>query len=326
MSDAKVISVVVPVYGSERILSTTYARLTKCLAAFAPEFDYEIVFVNDASPDGALDVLRGLAASDPRVRLVSLSRNFGHQIAITAGMDVSEGDVVVIIDDDLQDPPEVIAAMLDKWRQGYKVVYGVRVHRNGESVLKRASAKAFYRLIQWLSDTPLPLDAGDFRLMDRQVVDALGQMREESRYMRGMVAWVGFSQAPVYYERDARFEGTGNYSFRKLTALALDGVLSFSSRPLALSTQLGAMITVLAFLYGSFLLIDKLLHPSAILQGWTSMIVVVIFIGGVQLLSVGVLGSYLGRIFYETKKRPLYLVAERHNLDVAALPHQGHTE
>lgn len=304
---------VVPVYGSADILPHTYERLTAVLRGL-DGLDYEIIFVNDHSPDRALDVLRGLARADERVRVISLSRNFGHQVAISAGLDAASGDAVVTIDDDLQDPPEVIVDMIAKWREGHGVVYGQRMERKGEGSFKRSSAALFYRLLSWLSETPLPLDTGDFRLLDRKAADALRRMREESRYIRGMVAWLGFEQCAVQYSRDPRFSGKGNYTLRKLMRLASDGIVSFSSKPLLLAGRFGAFVTALGFLYSVYLLVNKLLHPDAVLQGWTSVVVIVLFLGGVQLMSIGLLGSYIARIFYETKRRPLYLVSEVHNL------------
>jgi glycosyltransferase involved in cell wall biosynthesis len=309
--DRPLLSVVVPVYGSEHILPETHRRLTAVLDSPALGVRHEIVYVNDGSPDGALQVLRAIAADDANVRVLSLSRNFGHQIAITAGIDDAQGDAIVVIDDDLQDPPEVIADMVAKWREGFKVVYGVRSDRKGEHRLKRATASVFYRLLQRLSNTPLPVDSGDFRLLDRAVADALRSMREESRYVRGMVAWIGYPQTPVYYVRDPRHSGKSNYTLRKLMKLALDGIFSFSSRPLSVAIQFGAFVTGIAMAYGVWLIVEHLADPGAAPAGWTTVIVVVLFMGGIQLLSVGVLGAYLGRIFYETKSRPLYFVAER---------------
>lgn len=306
------LSVVVPVYGSETILPHTHRRLTEVLSKL-PGLDYEIVFVNDCSPDGALRVLRDLAALDPRVRVVSLSRNFGHQVAISAGLDAATGDAVVTIDDDLQDPPEVIAEMVERWREGCGVVYGKRIERKGEGSFKRTSAAIFYRLLSWLSDTPLPLDTGDFRLLDRKAAAALRSMREESRYIRGMVAWLGFEQCAVEYSRDPRFSGKGNYTMRKLLRLATDGIVSFSSKPLLLAGRFGVFVTIIGFLYGVYLVVNKMLHPAAVLEGWTSVVLIVLFLGGVQLMSIGLLGSYIARIFYETKRRPLYFVSEMHN-------------
>lgn len=312
---SSLLSVVVPVYGSASILSETHRRLRAVLTNPSLDVEYEILFVNDGSPDNALDVLRDIVGDDVRVRVLSLSRNFGHQIAITAGMDHARGDAVIIIDDDLQDPPEVIVEMVAKWRQGYQVVYGVRSERRGEHRIKRATAALFYRMLQRLSDTPLPVDSGDYRLLDRKVVEALRMMQEESRYMRGMVAWVGFSQTPVYYVRDARYSGRSNYTLRKLMKLAFDGILSFSSRPLAVAMQFGLLVTLVAMGYGTVLVIERLANPGAAPAGWTTVIVAVLFMGGIQLLSVGVLGAYLGRVFFETKSRPLYFVAERIGAD-----------
>lgn len=311
MAGPALLSVIVPVYRSEEILPETHRRLSETLRALEPDLDHEIVFVNDGSPDGALDVLRDIAASDPHVRVISLSRNFGHQVAITAGLDVASGDAAVIIDDDLQDPPEVIPEMVEKWREGYRVVHGVRSERNGESVFKRWSAAFYYRLMQWLSDTPLPLDSGDFRLIDRTVIDALTGMREESRYVRGMVAWTGFRQCEITYVREPRFAGKGNYTMRRMLRLAVDGALSFSVRPLQLMSQFGLVVTFLALLAGLYLIVERLLGAGPTVPGWTSVVVAVLFMGGVQLVSLGVLGAYIGRIFYESKRRPLYFVAER---------------
>jgi dolichol-phosphate mannosyltransferase len=311
MSGPRLLTVVVPVYGSEEILPETHRRLSAALTTLRPELEHEIVFVNDGSPDDALGALRKIAAADPRVRVIGLSRNFGHQVAITAGLDAARGDAVVIIDDDLQDPPEAIADMVAKWREGYQVVHGVRTERKGEGMFKRWSASAFYRLMQWLSDTPLPVDSGDFRLIDRAVVDALVQMREETRYVRGMVAWAGFRHCEVSYVRDARFSGTGNYNLRRLMHLALDGALSFSVRPLQLMTQFGLLVTVLAALTGLWVVVSRLFDLGMVVPGWTAIMVAVLFMGGVQLVSIGVLGAYLGRVFTESKHRPLYLVAER---------------
>jgi len=311
MKGPKLLSVIVPVYRSQEILPETHRRLSEMLRSLGPELDHEMIFVNDGSPDDALGVLRAIAASDPKVVVISLSRNFGHQVAITAGLDAARGDAAVVIDDDLQDPPEAIVAMVEKWREGFQVVHGVRSERNGETWFKRASAAAFYRLMQSLSDTPLPIDSGDFRLIDRIVIDALSHMREESRYVRGMVAWTGFRQCRIVYVREARFAGKGNYTMRRMLKLAIDGALSFSVRPLQLMAHVGLITTGVAVLWGLWLIIERLAGVTATVPGWTSTVVAVLFMGGLQLVSLGVLGAYLGRIFYETKRRPLYFVAER---------------
>jgi glycosyltransferase involved in cell wall biosynthesis len=322
---AQLLSVIVPVYGSASILPETHRRLTSVLSDLQ-DFDYEIVYVNDGSPDNALEVLREIVIGDSRARLVGLSRNFGHQAAITAGIDHVAGDAVVIIDDDLQDPPEVIPRMIERWREGSQVVYGVRAVRRGDSVFKRASAKLFYRLLSSLSDRPIPLDAGDFRLLDRSVVQVLRQMREESRYMRGMVSWVGFRQCPLSYERDARFAGKSNYRLRHSIRLALDGIASFSTRPLLLSAAVGVLVTVCAFLAAVWLIIDKLVDPGAALPGTTTVLLAVLFMGGVQLMSIGILGTYLGKVFTETKRRPLYVAAERMGFAKEATAGEGRVE
>jgi polyisoprenyl-phosphate glycosyltransferase len=313
VSDRPLLSVVAPFYFSTPTIAEFYRRLKAVMVSIEPEYDHELVFVNDGSTDETLRMLRELAAKDPHVRIVDLSRNFGHQIAITAGMDRTRGDVVVVIDDDLQDPPEVLPGMLEKWREGYKVVYGVRAKRKGESAFKIWSARAFYRLLGSLSDTEIPVDVGDFRLMDRQVIDALAAMREEARYVRGMVAWVGFKQYGYPYERDERYAGETHYPFSRMVDLAVNGILSFSTKPLELSTRFGLLVTMLAFLAGLYVLVSKIVNPSTIIQGWASVLIAVLFMGGVQLVSVGVLGAYLGKVFYETKARPLYFVDKEYS-------------
>ncbi len=320
MSTTSLLSVVVPVYGSAQILPETHRRLTEVLRSLEDQLDYEIIFVNDGSPDDSLEALRRVAATDPRVRVIALSRNFGHQVAITAGLDHAQGDAAVVIDDDLQDPPEVIPQMVAAWREGHDVVYGVRTERHGESAFKRHTAAAFYRVLARLSDTPLPLDSGDFRLMDRRVLDALGSMREESRYVRGMVSWVGFDQVPLPYVRHPRHSGESGYTLGRLMKLAFDGIFSFSSKPLELVMRFGMLVTAIAFIYGVILVVERLLNPATVPPGWTTVIVAVLFMGGVQLVSIGVLGAYLGRVFYETKERPLYVVAERLNVSPRSQP------
>ncbi len=320
MSTTSLLSVVVPVYGSAQILPETHRRLTEVLRSLEDQLDYEIIFVNDGSPDDSLEALRRVAATDPRVRVIVLSRNFGHQVAITAGLDHAQGDAAVVIDDDLQDPPEVIPQMVAAWREGHDVVYGVRTERHGESAFKRHTAAAFYRVLARLSDTPLPLDSGDFRLMDRRVLDALGSMREESRYVRGMVSWVGFDQVPLPYVRHPRHSGESGYTLGRLMKLAFDGIFSFSSKPLELVMRFGMLVTAIAFIYGVILVVERLLNPATVPPGWTTVIVAVLFMGGVQLVSIGVLGAYLGRVFYETKERPLYVVAERLNVSPRSQP------
>lgn len=311
MADAaQTLSVVVPVYFEEAVIEAFYARTCEALAPLQPEFEVELVFVNDGSTDRSLEILLELHARDPRVKVLHFSRNFGHQIAVTAGLDHAVGDVVVVIDVDLQDPPEVIPEMLAKWREGNKVVYGVRAQRNGESAFKRWTAKIFYRLLGRLSDVRIPLDTGDFRLLDRVVVEGLRRMPEESRYLRGMVSWLGYRQCGLSYVRDARYAGNTKYTLRKMLQFAFNGITSFSEKPLVLAGWMGVMTTFAGFAYLLYILVGKFLRPDSVVSGWASMIGVVIFFGGVQLLFLGVLGQYIGRIYRETKRRPLYILED----------------
>jgi len=305
-----VLSIVVPVFCEEESIGETYRRLKDVLVRLQPGLDHEIVFVDDGSTDASFEMLTEVAKADVHVRVVRLSRNFGHQVAMTAGLDSARGDAVVVIDADLQDPPEVIPAFVEKWREGFKVVYGQRRRRQGEGWFKRATASLFYRVLQRLSDTELPVDSGDFRLLDRQVVDALGDLRETGRYMRGMISWVGFPQCAVTYDRDPRFAGSTKYPLRKMVRFATDGITGFSSKPLLLSAQFGFLVTGVAVLGALWVIIGRLVDPGSTTAGWTSVLLVVLFLGGVQLISVGVLGAYLARVFMESKRRPLYVVSE----------------
>lgn len=305
------LSIVVPIYFEEDTIREFYTRMKAVLISIGPDLRHELIFVNDGSSDGSLVILKELAGRDSSVRVINFSRNFGHQIAITAGIDNAAGDAVVVIDGDLQDPPEVIRGMVEKWREGYKVVYGVRSTRKGESRFKLLSARLFYRLIAQLSEVKLPLNSGDFRLMDRVVVEVLSEIREENRYIRGLISWVGFSQYGLEYERDSRYAGETKFNVKKMVKFALDGITSFSDRPLRLSSKLGMVTTLFAFLAMIWLIIGRLFYPERSTAGWTSLFVVVLFLGGIQLISIGVLGEYIGRIYRETKQRPLYVIADR---------------
>lgn len=309
------LSVVVPIYFEEDTINEFYCRMKSVLVSLEQDLRHELIYVNDGSTDRSLEMLKELSERDCKVRVINFSRNFGHQIAITAGIENAAGDAVVVIDGDLQDPPEVIREMVAKWREGYKVVYGVRSKRKGESAFKLLTAHLFYRLINRLSDVKLPLDSGDFRLMDRMVVDALKSIREENRYIRGLIKWIGFSQYGLEYERDCRYAGVTKFNMSKMFKFAFDGITSFSDKPLRLSSQLGMFTTIAAFLSMVWLIINKLINPAATIQGWTSLLVVVLFLGGVQLISIGVLGEYIGRIYRETKRRPLYVIAEKCGFD-----------
>lgn len=303
-----ILSIVVPVFNEDKVLSIFHAKASESLRPLEDRFDIEFVFVDDGSWDNSFQILKEISRKDTRVRPIRLSRNFGHQIAVTAGLDHAVGNVVVIIDADLQDPPDVILQMVEKWDDGFAVVYGVRNRRKGESVFKLVTAKIFYRLIGKLSDTRMPLDTGDFRLMDREVVNALKSMREESRYIRGMVSWVGFHQCGVTYDRDPRYAGKTKYTLRKMLRFALNGITSFSEKPLILSGWIGLGVTAFGALLMFHILIGKLLNPNSTVSGWASLMGVVVFFGGIQLLSLGILGQYIGRIYREVKRRPLYFL------------------
>jgi dolichol-phosphate mannosyltransferase len=308
-TDEALVSIVSPVYQEEDGIEEFHRRLTASLDGI-DDLSFEVVYVNDGSTDRSLELLQKIAADDRRVRVVDLSRNFGHQVALSAGVDHARGDAVVVIDSDLQDPPEVIPAMLERWRDGCKVVYGVRSHRAGETRFKLWTSKLYYGLMDRVSEVPLPRQAGDFRLLDRKVVDVLDQMPERNRYVRGMVAWVGFPQCAVEYERDPRYAGKTHYTLGRMVRLALDGLTSFSDRPLRLATQLGVVVMALSFAFAAWTIVARIVDPSNSSRGWASLMTVVLFLGAVQLLCVGVLGEYIGRVYRETKGRPLYVVNE----------------
>jgi dolichol-phosphate mannosyltransferase len=275
-----------------------------------PGLDHELIFVNDGSVDQTQQILSQLQLQDPRVRVLGLSRNFGHQIAVTAGLEQATGDAVVIIDADLQDPPEVIPQMVQLWREGNDVVYGIRREREGESRFKLWTAKAFYRLINRLSDTKMPLDAGDFRLLDRKVVEVIKTMPERARFLRGMVSWAGFRQVSIPYDRAARHAGDSKYPLAKMIHFAMDGIISFSLIPLKLAIWTGFLAIWIAVAGIIVAILDRLLEKG-LARGWASLFVAVLFMGGVQLVSLGIIGEYLGRIYTEVKRRPLYVVQER---------------
>jgi len=307
------LSVVIPLYNEELVIGEMYARLTTVLES--NQLDYELVLVNDGSKDRTIHMAKELIKKDKRIKLVSFSKNFGHQIAITAGMDKACGQVVVIIDADLQDPPEIIIKMIEKWREGYQVVYGQRKKRKGESLFKLATASIFYRTLKKLTAVDIPVDTGDFRLLDRKVLNQLIGMRERNRFVRGMVSWVGFKQCKVEYEREKRFAGETKYPLKKMFKFAMDGVLSFSQVPLKISSIFGFICSGISFLLIIYGLVRKVFSPEAVVIGWASTFVTVLFLGGVQLITIGILGEYLGRIHEEIKGRPLYIIDEEINFD-----------
>ena len=303
----RLLSVVAPVYNEEDLIEEFYSRV--CAALDGLEF--ELVLVDDGSSDGTAAALERIAGGDPRVRVVYLSRNFGHQTALTAGLDHARGDAVVMLDADLQDPPELIPKMLDNWRAGIDVVYAVREHREGESRFKLATARWFYSLFDRLAQVDLQHNSGDFRLLDRRALDALLSMRERNRFLRGMTVWVGYTQAAVPYRRDPRFAGETKYTFTKMLRFSLDAISSFSDRPLQLATLLGFLISTLAFIAIPVVIGLRLAHSY--LPGFGAITITVLFIGGIQLITIGIIGEYVGRIYDEVKGRPLYLVRTRRN-------------
>ena len=303
------ISVVVPLKDEEGNVAQLLTRITATLERATRERgdDYEIVAVDDGSTDATLALLRQAQAGLPRLVIVSLSRNFGHQIAATAGLENAAGDAVILIDGDLQDPPELIETFLEKWREGYDVVYATRRARRGESPFKVQTARAFYRIIRRLTNVSIPVDTGDFRLMDRRVVDAIEQTRERHRFLRGLVSWVGFKQTGIEYERDARVSGKTKYPLSKMVRFAFDGITSFSELPLRFATYLGFIVSAFAFVYTIVVVILKFLGANE--PGYTSTMVAILFLGGVQLIGIGILGEYVGRIYDQVKGRPLYFVS-----------------
>ncbi len=301
------LSVVVPVFNETAVLPAFYARASAAFAGI-PGFDYEIVFVDDGSKDDSFRQLSDLARRDSRVRVVKFSRNFGHQIAITAGVDHARGDCVAVIDADLQDPPEVVARMVQQWQAGFDVVYGVRETREGESTMKLATAALFYRLLTRLTNIEIPTDVGDFRLMSRRAVNELGRLREKDRFVRGLVSWIGFKQTGVVYNRDKREAGETKYPYRKMIRFALDGITSFSTVPLRIATWTGYGSALLAVLYLVYVFIMRMLGHTV--EGWATIMVAMLFLGSVQLICLGILGEYLGRVFNEVKPRPMYVVEE----------------
>ncbi|PPQ38255.1 dolichol-phosphate mannosyltransferase [Rhodoblastus acidophilus] len=301
------ISIVVPCYNEAKVIAETLRRLVALAKGL--QDDVELIFVDDGSSDSTREIVKSYDSDGIPVRLVGFSRNFGHQIAVSAGINAAKGDALVLIDADLQDPPEIIPEMIRKWRDGYEVVYGVRTERPGESMFKLATARGFYRLLNEFSDVPIPFDTGDFRLMSKSVADVLRAMPERDRFLRGMVSWVGFRQTPLPYKRAPRFAGETKYPLAKMVRFAVDGILSFSIKPLQLSVSLGMTCAVMAVLGIAYALYLRIFTDIWV-EGWTALMIAVLFLGGVQLISVGILGEYVGRIYSESKGRPLYVVDE----------------
>ena len=301
------LTVVVPAFNESSGLLELHARLKPVLDRL--DLTSDILFVDDGSSDDTWEIIRALHEKDPRVAGLKLSRNFGKEHAMTAGLDRTDADAVVVIDADLQDPPELIPKFIDAWRQGYDVVYGTRASRAGESRLKRFTAAAFYRVMERLSSTHVPRDTGDFRLMNRRAVAALGELRERQRFMKGLFAWVGFKQTSIVYERDARFAGTSKFNYWRLWNFAIEGITSFSGAPLKVATYIGVMTAMLSFLFGAFVLFKAIFFGDAV-RGYPTLMLVILFLGGTQLIALGLIGEYLGRLYLEAKQRPLYLIDE----------------
>jgi dolichol-phosphate mannosyltransferase len=302
-----VFSIIAPIYNEKESLPELQRRVSEVMNGLGEP--WELILVDDGCTDGSTDIIRQMAAQDAHIRPVIFARNFGHQIAATAGLDYSRGDAVVIIDADLQDPPEVIAEMVAKWREGYEVVYAVRAEREGESWFKLWTASLFYQIIFRITDVKIPMDTGDFRLMDRKVVAVMNSMREKARFLRGMSAWVGFRQIGVPYKRAARFAGSTKYPFRKMLKLALTAITGFSHLPLQLATYMGFIAAGISTIFIPIVVIARLTGAQAF-AGQASTLIAVLFLGGVQLICVGILGEYIGRIYDEVKGRPLYIVRE----------------
>lgn len=307
-------SIIVPCFNEESVISRTYQRITKVLKdnQFS---DYEMIFVVDGGNDRTLDILTGLAKTDKAVKVVSFSRNFGHQSAITAGINYCTKDIAIIIDADLQDPPELFPEMINLYeREKCNVIYGVRKTRKKEMFLKRFSAMLFYRIINYLSDTELPLDTGDFRLLDKSVIEAFKSFPERNKYIRGLISWMGFKQCPIYYDREPRISGGTKYTLPKMIKLASTGMFYFSKKPLQLALNLGFLSLIIAIFLVFYVFASKIYAPSSVIPGWASLLIVVIFFGGVQLLTIGILGQYIGNIFDEIKNRPQYIIEKKINL------------
>jgi len=308
MSKEITYSIVIPAFNEEEVIRESYKRLKQVMdKADGP---YELIFVNDGSVDRTFEIIKEICKQDKNVKLINFSRNFGHQPAITAGMDNATGQAVVVIDADLQDPPEVILEMIKKWKEGYDVVYGKRIKRKGETVFKKLTAAVFYRILRAMTTVDIPVDTGDFRLIDRKVCDVMKNLTEKNRYIRGLVSWVGFKQVAVEYVREERFAGETKYPLKKMLKFAADAITSFSYKPLKLATYIGFFLSVLSFCYLIVVVCQKLLGGQTV-PGWASILAVNLFFNGIILIMLGVIGEYIGRIYDESKNRPLYIIKDK---------------
>ena len=311
--EKKKVSLVIPMYHEEEVANECYDRVQKILKSLE-KYDYEIIFVNDGSKDKTLEILESIASKDEKVKVISFSRNFGHQAAVTAGLKEVTGDAIIIIDADLQDPPELIPDMLKYWEEGNEVIYGKRKTRKGESAFKLFTAKMFYKTLNALSDVEIPKDTGDFRLVDRKVVDVVNSMPEHNKFLRGLFSWVGFKQMPYEYERKERFAGKTKYPLKKMLKLASDGIISFSTKPLKLVGLVGFVSIIISIIILIYALVSYALKLNELSAGWTSIMVAITFFAGVQLLSIWVMAEYIGRIYDETKQRPQYIIDKKINV------------
>ncbi len=301
-------SIIVPLYNEEEVISETYNRLKAVMDSTGEP--YEVVMINDGSKDKTAMMAKEICQNNPNFKLLNFSRNFGHQTAITAGMDYASGQAIIVIDADLQDPPEIILEMIKKWKEGFEVVYGKRISRKGETFFKKITAKTFYRTLNKLTDVKIPTDVGDFRLIDKKVKDALLSVPEHNRYVRGLISWLGFKQTAVEFVREPRFAGETKYPFSKMMKLAIDGITSFSYKPLKFSIGIGIALSAFSLIFAIVVILMRVFNITAMEPGWASLMVVMLFFFGVVLIMLGIIGEYIGRIFEEVKGRPLYIISE----------------
>ena len=309
----KKVSVVIPMYYEEEVANECYNRTKKVLNSLK-NYDHEIIFINDGSKDKTLPILKEIASKDEKVKIISFSRNFGHQVAVTAGLKFVTGDCILIIDSDMQDPPELLVDMLKLWEDGNEVIYAKRKTRKGESKFKLMTAKMFYKVLNGLSDVDIPKDTGDFRLVDRKVVDVINSMPEHNKFLRGLFSWVGFKQAPIEYERQERFAGKTKYPLKKMLKLASDGIISFSTKPLKIIGGIGIISIFVSFILLIYAILSYVFKWNNLASGWTSLMVAITFFAGVQLVSIWMISEYIARIYDDTKKRPEYIIDEKINI------------
>ena len=304
------LSIIVPVFNEEQNINP----LIKRLLPVVKDNDYEIIFIDDGSKDKTCEQIKKIAEKNKQIKLISFTRNFGHQMALSAGYKEAKGDCLISMDADLQDPPEIIKEMINKWQKGAKIIYAKRETRETDSFFKKLTAQIFYQLINFLSDTPIPNDVGDYRLLDRKIVDFLNILPERSRFWRGLVAWGNYPTEYVYFQREKRFAGKTHYPFSKMLNFAFEGITSFSIKPLRMASYFGFMVAVIGFIGIIYTLIRKLIHPQLYVIGWTGLFVGIMFLGGIQLITIGIIGEYVGKIYQEVQKRPQYLIKEKINL------------